>query len=191
MAYSTIPTPPKTPAPGDDTLKRSSPAVSTEQRPVIFIGPASISDAPTMAALGAKTFTETFGHSISKEDLADFLAATYSAEPIAAELPDSSKATLVARDSTDNIVGIVQLLRWKTDPSVEGTAEEVAVLQKLYVDTSVHGRGIGSKQIWLTVWEENVKAQKLYQKLGYTKTGATEFVTRTCIQTDFVFAKRL
>lgn len=159
-----------------------------------------------MAAIGGKTFTATFGHSVPPEDLEDFLRTTYSTEAVRAEFADPSKTYLVARTGDGQIAGIAQLHRGQTHPSVVGQANELAVMQKVYVDTSAHGQGIGSKliaaieqlaraegfkKLWLTVWEENVRAQKLYIKLGYVKTGEIDFATGDCIQTDWVLSKDL
>lgn len=198
MTTTTIPTPPITPSPGSGT-RSALPATIT-------ISQATPSDATAVADIGGKVFSETFGHSVSKEDLEDFLSTTYCPEAVLADLAEADKTTLVARDAKGSVVGIVQLYRNQTHSSLPGPAAGHAVLQKLYVDSSLHGQGVGSKltaavealakqegftQLWLTVWEENNKAQRLYQRLGYAHTGDTEFVTGTCIQTDWVMAKRL
>lgn len=197
LATTTVPTPPITPAAGSPFTKPVEP---------IFIGKATEADAAAMAEMGGNTFTATFGSSVSKEDLKDFLTATYSAEAIVAELADSSKTYLVARTTHGAVVGIAQLYRGQTHSSVAAAAHEVAEMQKVYVDTKMHGQGVGSKliaaieklardegfkKLWLTVWEENEKAQKLYERLGYVKTGDIDFVTGTCVQTDWVLAKTL
>ncbi|KAL7628731.1 hypothetical protein AAE478_000246 [Parahypoxylon ruwenzoriense] len=156
----------------------------------ITIGDALASDAAAIALIGANTFTATFGYSIPASDLANFLTSTYSAEAVEAEILESQKtniSTFVAREGTGAVLGFVQLARGLSDPCLRGGASSHAELRKLYVDTAAHGRGIGSKliavvesrakaegfrQLWLTVYEENVKAQRLYQRLGYVKTSA-------------------
>ncbi|OTB00346.1 hypothetical protein M426DRAFT_324391 [Hypoxylon sp. CI-4A] len=176
----------------------------------VLISDAQLSDAAAIALIGANTFTETFGFSVPASDLADFLATTYSAEAIEAEIVNAQKtntSTFVARDDDAGaVLGFVQMVRGLTDPCLPGATSAHAELRRLYVSTAAHGRGIGSKLVaaveskakaegfktlWLTVWEENTSAQRLYQRLGYAKVGATEFATGGCIQTDFVFAKSL
>jgi len=49
-------------------------------------------DAGTLATLAARTFTETFGHLYPKDDLADFLAHTYTAAAYRALLTDPGHA---------------------------------------------------------------------------------------------------
>ncbi|KAI3323468.1 acyl-CoA N-acyltransferase [Xylariaceae sp. AK1471] len=172
----------------------------------ITIGHAVASDAAAIAKIGADTFTATFGFSVSAEDLADFLATTYSATRIRDDMEDPAIETLAARDSTGKILGFVQLVRGLSDPCIPGHAATHAEFRRLYVDTTAHGRGIGSKliaaveaqaraegfkQLWLTVWEFNPNAQRLYQRLGYEKVGAANFLTGKCVQTDWVFSKSL
>ncbi|KAI1765278.1 acyl-CoA N-acyltransferase [Hypoxylon sp. FL1150] len=181
-----------------------SPKLSYE----VVIGDALLTDAAAIALIGANTFTATFGFSVPPNDLADFLAATYSAEAVEAEIlnaQETNTSTFVARDESGEILGFVQLVRGLSDPCLTGDASTHAELRRLYVNTSAHGRGIGSKLIaavenkakaegfktlWLTVWEENPNAQRLYERLGYVKVGSTDFATGECIQTDYVYAKR-
>ncbi|XXG94037.1 hypothetical protein Hte_000288 [Hypoxylon texense] len=174
----------------------------------VIIGDALLSDAAAIALIGANTFTAAFGFSVPANDLAAFLAATYSAEAVEAEILNAQKtntSTFVARDESGEVLGFVQLVRSLSDPCLTGDESTHAELRRLYVSTTAHGRGIGSKLIaaveskakaegfktlWLTVWEENANAQRLYQRLGYVKVGETEFATGDCIQTDYVFSKK-
>jgi diamine N-acetyltransferase len=196
----------------DVAAARPSAAASTALD--IHIEEAKAADAPAIAAMGAKTFTEAFGYSVSSADLAAYLQETFTASAVLREVADAHTTTLVARMSepseggttTGRVVGMVQLLRGKTDPSLSGPADGHALMRRLFVDTSVLGRGIGTRliaaveamasneafrQLWLTVFEESSRAQKLYEKLGYTKTGEVECMTGNCIQTDWVMVKRL
>ncbi|KAI1376304.1 acyl-CoA N-acyltransferase [Hypoxylon crocopeplum] len=188
--------------------------VTTSQLPYktayeVTIGDALASDAAAIALIGANTFTATFGFSVSESDLATFLASTYSAEAVEAEILNAQQtntSTFVARDGTGAVLGFVQLVRGLTDPCLQGDAASHAELRRLYVDTTAHGKGIGSrliaavenkakaegfKTLWLTVWEDNTSAQRLYQRQGYVKVGETDFATGNCIQTDLVLAKSL
>ncbi|KAK5630077.1 hypothetical protein RRF57_005792 [Xylaria bambusicola] len=172
----------------------------------ITVGHALTSEAAAIAKIGADTFTATFGFSVSAEDLAMFLAETYSEVTVLADLQDPAVQTWAARDATGKVLGLVQLVRGLSEPCVPGDLATHAELRRLYVDTTAHGRGIGSKliaaveeqaraegfkQLWLTVWEYNPKAAKLYERLGYQKVGAADFVTGTCVQTDWVLSKSL
>ncbi|KAI0428980.1 acyl-CoA N-acyltransferase [Xylaria sp. FL1042] len=173
----------------------------------ITVGYALASEAAAIAKIGADTFTATFGSSIPAKDLAIFLAATYSEVTVLAELQDPSVQTWAARDgASGKVLGLVQLVRGLSEPCVPGDAAMHAELRHLYVDTAAHGRGIGSKlidaveqqariegfkQLWLTVWEQNSSAERLYQRLGYQRCGTIEFMTGEFPATDNVLAKSL
>ncbi|KAI0022971.1 acyl-CoA N-acyltransferase [Xylariomycetidae sp. FL0641] len=171
------------------------------------ISPAQEADAAAVAQLGAEIFTATFAHTMPAADLAAYLAANYAAEPMRRELQDPAVATLVARDPEGRqLLGLVQLGRGLAEACVAGDPGAQAELRRLYVDTRAHGRGVGSKliaavetqaraeglrQLWLSVYEHNTAAQRLYLRLGYQQVGVKKFAAGACIQTDFVFVKSL
>ncbi|KAI1358174.1 acyl-CoA N-acyltransferase [Xylaria arbuscula] len=172
----------------------------------ITVGHALTSEAAIIAKIGADTFTATFGFSVSAEDLDMFLAETYSETNVLADMQDPAVQTWAARDTSGKVLGLVQLVRGLSEPCVPGDPTTHAELRRLYVETTAHGRGIGSKliaaveeqaraegfkQLWLTVWEHNPKAERLYLRLGYRKYGDVDFITGTCVQTDHVLSKAL
>ncbi|KAH8901461.1 acyl-CoA N-acyltransferase [Thozetella sp. PMI_491] len=183
--------------------------MASNQTPVaaqVSIGTGLASDAEAIAALGAKVFTESFGFAVPDDELANYLASTYSTEAMAAEMAKPEVTTFVARDSSGQLVGFVQLVLQATDAAVDGDPSTHAELQRLYVDASAHGRGIGTKlaaaveamareegvkKLWLTVWQNSAPGQRLYSRLGYVKTGETDYSFGTCVHIDYVFVKDL
>ncbi|KAI1461701.1 acyl-CoA N-acyltransferase [Annulohypoxylon moriforme] len=175
----------------------------------VTIGEALVSEAAAIALIGATTFTTTFGYSVPENDLADFLEETYSEKAVEADISNTQEnniSTFVARNKAGVVLGFVQLVRGLSDPCLEGEASSHAELRRLYVDVSTQGLGVGSKliaaveerakaegfeQLWLTVWEDNVRSRRLYERLGYVKKGETDFATGACIQTDWVLTKYL
>ncbi|KAI0502810.1 acyl-CoA N-acyltransferase [Xylaria bambusicola] len=172
----------------------------------VTVGHALTSEAAAIAKIGADTFAATFGFSVSEEDLAMFLTETYTEITVLADLQDPAVQTWAARDTSGKVLGLVQLVRGLSEPCVPGDTATHAELRRLYVDTTAHSRGIGKKliaaveeqaraegfkQLWLTVWENNPKAAKLYERLGYQKVGEADFTTGTCVQTDWVLSKSL
>ncbi|RYO92137.1 hypothetical protein DL766_001864 [Monosporascus sp. MC13-8B] len=175
------------------------------------IADASPADAAAIVALGTKMFTESFGYSIPPDDLAAFLDSTYSGAALNAELRNPRIFTWTAKDAEGvSLLGFVQLVRGKTDEclgeSTDLDPNDIAHLHRLYVDSRAHGGGIGSRLIavaeeraraegfakmWLTVWEENERAQRLYERLGFKKVGKTDFVMGQCVQQDWVMIKDL
>lgn len=185
--------------------KLASPQATPPSGPQIL--DAVLADAPGMAALGAKVFTESFGYSIPPDDLATFLATTYSTKAFEAEMRNPQISTWAAKDAPGTLLGFVQLVRGITDDCL-GSADPagLAHLHRLYIDSSMHGGGLGTRliaaaetaarvdgfrQVWLTVWVENLRAQRLYERLGYAKVGTTSFVMGSCVQMDWVMVKQL
>ncbi|RYP34411.1 hypothetical protein DL767_004280 [Monosporascus sp. MG133] len=187
----------------------TSPASPTTNVQIVDASPA---DAQAMAALGAKIFTESFGYSIPPDDLAAFLESTYTAAALEAQLRNPLISTWAAKDAEGGtLLGFVQLVRGKTTKCLEESSTDLdpnglAHLQRLYVDSRAHGGGIGSRlvavaeeraraegfaKMWLTVWEENKRVRRLYERLGFAKVGKTDFVMGECVQRDWVVVKDL
>ncbi|KAH6658738.1 acyl-CoA N-acyltransferase [Truncatella angustata] len=158
-----------------------------------------------MAKVGRETFAATFT-SIQKDLLESYLKTTYSADAITAEFADPSKTYMVARNRVGEVVGIAQLHRAQNHPCVQSQAHEMAVMQKVYVDTAAHGQGIGPKlvgsieqlarkegikYVWLRATDHNVRAHRLYQKLGYEKKSEIHEKEGPYAWTDYIYVKHL
>lgn len=140
------------------------------------------------------TFYETFSDSTDEEDMRKFLAETYSAEKLSAELANSESVTFIAYKNGTPL-GYLKLNI--------GNALEI---QRIYILKSAKGQGIGSafmqiaenfasekklSTIWLGVWEHNEPAKKFYQSKGYEKFSQHTFVIGDDMQTDFLLKKEM
>ena len=178
----------------------------------VQIHEATLADARTIAAVGAQVFAESFGHSVQAEDLAAYLSTSYTMEAFEKELRNPATSTWIARDDRDRgagLLGFTQLCRGATVQCLEERGEDratLAQLHRLYVDTNAHGRGIGTRliaraadtaraegfrKLWLTVWEYNPGAQRLYERSGFAKVGKTSFFVGREEQWDWVMVKDL
>jgi ribosomal protein S18 acetylase RimI-like enzyme len=52
-----------------------------------------------------------------------------------------------------------------------------------------HVRHSGFGSIWLTVWENNGRAIRFYERWGFQKVGVYNFIVGRDIQKDFVFLR--
>lgn len=74
-----------------------SPGEKTQHaQPTLTIRPATPNDIPSIAHLGTSTFTSTFGHSLSPEDLNAYLSEAYSHTAIASDLSNPGISVFVA-----------------------------------------------------------------------------------------------
>ncbi|RDW79932.1 hypothetical protein BP6252_04570 [Coleophoma cylindrospora] len=171
----------------------------------VLVRPAAEKDIQAISALGAHVFTLTFGYSMPASDLAAYLEDAYSLASIARDLANPLVDIIVAVDPQDTVMGFVQLTQGTTDPCLEGVESPIE-LQRLYVSQDFHGSGVGRKlyetvegmarqrgfkTLWLGVWEENFKAQKVYERFGFSKIGMHDFVMGECVQTDWILSKTL
>jgi ribosomal protein S18 acetylase RimI-like enzyme len=169
------------------------------------IRPAETHYIEEIADLGSKTYSLTFGHSVPASDLQAYLESSYSVASIAQDLGNALIDIIVAcDDSNGKVVGFAQLTQGTTEPCLEGL-EGLVELQRLYVGKTHHGRGIGKalvneaerisrekgfRTMWLGVWEENFKAQAFYKSFGFVHVGEHDFVSGTCVQTDWIMTKK-
>lgn len=156
---------------------------------------AAPSDAARLAEFAARTFSETFAHSTTPEDMRLFLEKTYNEAQLAKEIVDPRMVTFL--DEVDGELAAFAQLKLEDDPSrIE--------LGRLYVDRAHHGRGIahammqrcldeaaalGATTIWLGVWEHNERAKAFYRKYGFVATGEHVFIVGSDVQTDAVMER--
>lgn len=159
-------------------------------------------DAVELAALGQRTFVAAFGAANRPEDLAEYLAATYSPARQRAELEDPTATILLALDD-QRLAGFALVRRGHRGHGVSG--ERPIELQRLYADLPWIGAGVGSfllrtvidraagwghDSLWLAVWEHNPRARQLYQRHGFRVVGEQTFVLGRDHQRDLVMERR-
>ena len=146
-------------------------------------------DAAALAELGRSTFVDTFGHLYSAEDLNLFLTQVYSQEAVASDLADPDRLyRVVERDG--ELIGYCKIgLSYTMDFDI---GERRAIeLKQLYLRAEAQGTGIAqdlmqwvldeararnANAIALTVWSENYRAQRFYERYGFTKWADTYFM---------------
>lgn len=167
------------------------------------------SDAAMLAALGARTFRETFAADNTAEDMAAYVEHAYGVEQQRAELALPDAAFLIAE--VDGVAAGYAYVRQSPPPAhvtnpapgQPGVAVEVA---RFYVDAPWHGRGIanalmnaaiaeaaqrGARTIWLGVWERNVRAIRFYSRYGFHDIGSQPFLLGSDLQRDRVMAREV
>ncbi len=151
----------------------------------ITITPVQSSELEELSALAARSFADAFGDKMTPEDLEKSLQADRSVDYFKQALATSH--ILVAKQS-GKIVGYVQYGEVKIPEAQAGKNDRE--LGRLYVDTHLHGRGIGRQlleaaladpemtaapNLFLQVWDQNTKALPLYESYGFQRVGVTHF----------------
>ena len=180
----------------------------SQKHSIILSSPFSIrvgtlNDAPVLAALGAKTFYDTFSAHNTVEDMNLYLQKNFTLEHVEKEINDPASIFLLARDG-DSVVGYAKL-RSSEQPNELGDVPGLEI-ERIYSAKEYLGKKVGKalmlgclaiaakegfKTVWLGVWEHNPKAIAFYEKWGFEKFGAHSFMLGTDAQTDLLMKKNL
>lgn len=169
----------------------------------LTIRKADLSDINLISALGITTCYEAYFELDPSKDLADYCINFFSLEEIKNELNDINSTYLIA-EYKGNAVGFVKLREGK---NVDCLQDKNAIeVQRIYLLEKVKGKGFGKllidksieigrekgyEMLWLGVWDQNIEAQKFYEKIGMKNVGLTDFSDGKNKFINFVFAKEL
>ena len=160
------------------------------------IRPATVADAPVIAALARQTFADTFGHLYSPENLAAFLSI-HTPENWAAEIADPAYAVRLA-EADGQPVAYMKL----GPPSLPFTPPAGAIeLRQIYVLPAYHGGGLaramlhhaiaeararGAAALFLSVFTDNPRARRFYAREGFVEVGPYAFMVGDHADEDIV-----
>jgi ribosomal protein S18 acetylase RimI-like enzyme len=158
-------------------------------------------DAAALAAIGAETFAETFGHLYPPEDLARYLAEAHGLEQAHADLADPHTAAWLAEAGGAAIGYAVAGACSLPHPEVAvGDGE----LKRLYLRRSAQSQALGGqlfdaalgwllrdgpRTIWLGVWSENHGAQRFYNRRGFDKVGEYGFPVGESVDRELILRR--
>ncbi|MBB4617609.1 GNAT family N-acetyltransferase [Sphingomonas abaci] len=158
-------------------------------------------DAPAIRALFAASFTATFGHLYAPADLAAFLDPM-TIQAWQAEIADPAYAFHLA-EADGTLVGFIKLGPASFAVERRGPAIE---LRQFYVDAAYHGRGIapammdwalatardrGATEMFLSVYVDNARARRFYQRYGFERIGRYTFMVGDHADEDDIMRRTL
>lgn len=158
-------------------------------------------DAAILSALGRATFTETFGHLYTAENLAAFLESHAEAR-WRGELADARFRVRLAEED-----GRAAAYAKLGPPSLPFETERAATeLRQFYVLDAWQGRGVatelmrwalatarrqGAEELYLSVFVDNHRARRFYARYGFEQVGTYDFMVGTHADLDLVMRLRL
>jgi ribosomal protein S18 acetylase RimI-like enzyme len=163
----------------------------------------TLEDAALLSELGARTFSETFAADNTPEDLAAYMATSFSVAQQTIELKDPAATFLIA-EVDERAAGYAKLHGSEPEKGIEGA--NPVELVRLYVSREWLGRGIGEQlmracldearqagheTIWLGVWERNARAQAFYRKWNFRTVGEHMFQLGSDLQRDLLMERAL
>ncbi|WP_374469068.1 N-acetyltransferase family protein [Phenylobacterium sp.] len=159
-------------------------------------------DAQALAAIGARTFSDTFAHLYPPEDLETFLAEAYGLDQTRRNLTDTAKAAWLV-EADGQVVGYAEAGPCAL-PHPEVTAA-CGELKRFYLLKDWQNGGLGRRlftevigwlqaegprDVWIGVWSENYGAQRFYGREGFEKVGEYGFEVGKTIDREFILRKR-
>jgi GNAT superfamily N-acetyltransferase len=162
---------------------------------------ATSTDAADLSELGAHTFTDTFGHLYQPDDL-DIFLQNHSPENWVRELNDPAFEVQVA-EQDGKLVGYAKLGPPHLPFEPRGEAAE---LRQLYVVEEMKGQGVAhalinwvidrardkrADNLYLSVFTENHRARRFYEKYGFEPEGTYAFMVGNHADEDIVMRLKL
>ncbi|HEY4070903.1 MAG TPA: GNAT family N-acetyltransferase [Sphingomicrobium sp.] len=162
---------------------------------------ATRSDAATLDRLFDTSFCDTFAHLYRPEDLETFLTS-FGIGDWEAELNDPAHAFRMAE--LDGVpVGYVKIgpMKLPVEPN-----RPAILLDQLYILKDYHGAGIahvlmdwaigearrrGAKELYLTVFIDNYRARRFFDRYGFGHVGRYEFMVGNHADEDIIMRKTL
>ena len=177
------------------------PASPCRQGQETSIRRATVEDAAVLAELGTATFVETFGHLYSPADLQAFLDESHTLAAYAKVLANPDYALWIAERDGEAIgyaqAGPCGLPHAEVQP---GDGE----LKRLYVRAGIQGGGTGRalmdaamawllrdgpRPLWLSVWSENLGAQRFYARYGFAFVAEYAFIVGEQRDREFMYRR--
>ena len=158
-------------------------------------------DAAALAELGALSFTETFGHLYSADNLAAFLKS-HSEEGWSEELSDPAFAVRIG-EADGQAVAYAKLGPPSLPFEPQGKPVE---LRQFYVLQPWQGSGAarelmqwvlgeaqrrGADELYLSVFVDNHRARRFYERFGFDAVGRYDFMVGSHADEDIVMRKAL
>jgi diamine N-acetyltransferase len=161
-------------------------------------------EARALGILGRDSFREAFGHLYSAENLTLFEAQTYTPDVITAEIANPNRKYLIAEDQ-GRMIGYCKIGFDKT-LDYDWSNQNIVELKQLYIFASHHGCGVAqslmdwaifqaknaeANAIVLSVYSDNPRGQRFYQKYGFAHIADTFFMVGQHRDDEFLYLRFL
>lgn len=149
-----------------------------------------------MRELFCRSFADTFGHAYAPGVMERWLAQSCPLERFEEECSGDDFAVFLAEDSDGGLQGYCTLGPYDIEP---GTTKLWWVLRQLYLEPAAKGAGLGQalleqaiaetrvrgfEELYLTVWIENHRARRFYERNGFVEVGRYAFLVGDQVDDD-------
>ncbi len=164
----------------------------------ISVKQATVNDAEVISKLSTETFFETYSWYNTPENMLAYTQTHFSVEQTKKDFTETNTYFFLAYFS-EQIIGYAKLRVFEQPTELKGKKHieiERIYVQKKYQDKKA-GYAIIKKciefskakifeVIWLGVWEQNLKALKFYERVGFEKFGEHTFHLGNDAQKDYL-----
>ncbi len=169
----------------------------------ITIRVACLEDAALLSELGAEAFSQAFGKDNTPEDMAAYLAGSFSPARQAEELSRPG-STFFILESAGKTAGYAHVQESRPPTCITGSRP--VELSRFYLLRDWIGKGLaaplmqaciaevqgrGGDVLWLGVWQKNARAIAFYKKSGFEIAGTQTFLLGSDLQHDYVMRRSL
>jgi diamine N-acetyltransferase len=153
-------------------------------------------DAKAVRALFCQSFADTFGHTYKPGVMQRWFDEECPEARFADECSGSDFAVFLAEDSEGRLIGYCTLGPYDIEPE---TTKRWWVLRQLYLAPEAKGTGLGQmlleqglaearargfEELYLTVWIENHRARRFYERNGFEEVGRYAFLVGDQVDDD-------
>lgn len=156
---------------------------------------ATAADAPRVRDLFCRSFTTTFGHLYPPHELAEWLEGCSEAR-FREECGSAGYACILGEDAEGRLLGYATL-----GPQDLGLSPDRRwwVLRQLYLEEAAKGTGLAHalmervfaecrardvQELYLTVWVDNQRARRFYERHGFEEVGSYAFMVGSTVDDD-------
>ncbi|MFB9760893.1 GNAT family N-acetyltransferase [Ectobacillus funiculus] len=162
-----------------------------------------LEDSRKLQEISYETFSETFKHQNSSENMNAYLERAFNLKQLEKELSNISSQFFFVYFNNE-VAGYLKVNT--NDAQSEEMGDESLEIERVYIKSKFQKHGLGKyllnkaieialecnkKKIWLGVWEKNENAIAFYKKMEFVHTGAHAFYMGDEKQTDFIMTKEL
>lgn len=164
---------------------------------------ATPADVAALADLARRAVSAKFEHLYKPEDFRAFMEAAHSDGKVAKEIADPGMRVAVIEED-GALIAFCKLVLQSTLSAGYSEAQRPLELKQLYTDPARIGGGLGKRlmdwaveqaealgadEIQLTVYSENVEAQRFYHRYGFAKIADIEFWVGNHCDPEFLYAR--
>jgi len=143
---------------------------------------ATLDDAVLISVLASATFYEAYFEQDESENLAAYIHESFEIETVRSELAEPGSIFFIALQD-GKAVGYARLIENSPIDCIAHT--NIIELRRIWP------KGRGFENLWLGVWEENIRAQRFYAKFGFRNVGSITFPYGDVTGTNLVLEKAL